>query len=344
MEEQSRPAQSEDERLAAIARYEILDSPPEASFDRVLDIVRTVLGIQGAAITFVDRDSSFYKAFSGVPFPPRTPTDENMCEAVIAQDGVLVISDSLMAPPDLVRPLLNAGFRFYVGAPLRTREGIKIGTVCAIDPEPRMVSDKERQILLNLSEIVIDELELRLAAMQMESTDAELRRLNQRLELASRNKSEFLASMSHELRTPLNGILGASELLGQRLFGELNEKQGEYIEDIHRSGDHLLRLIEDVLDLSRIEAGQIELRREQIDAAALMQSACALVHGLADSKSQRLEVIPPQPALTLHVDERRIVAGGLQPPEQRTQIHAGRWTCKLRRHPTGRRSRVRGRG
>jgi signal transduction histidine kinase len=306
VEEQFSP-QPVDARLEAIARFEILDTPPEASFDRVLDIVRTVLGIQGAAITFVDRDSSFYKAFSGVPFPARTPSQENMCEAVIAQDDVLVINDSLAAPPDLVRPLLNAGFRFYVGAPLRTREGIKIGTVCAIDPEPRVVSDKERQILLNLSQIVIDELELRLAAMQMATADAELRRLNQRLELASRNKSEFLASMSHELRTPLNGILGASELLGQRLFGELNDKQGEYVEDIHRSGEHLLHLIEDVLDLSRVEAGQIELHREQIDAGALMHSCAALVRGLAESKSQRLELSPPVPALTLNGDERRLL-------------------------------------
>jgi signal transduction histidine kinase len=298
--------QSEETRLAAITRFEILDTPPEATFDRVSDILRSVLGVAAVFITLVDRDRSFYKAISGLEFPVSSPREDNMCDAVIAQDGVLVISDSHLAPRELVGPMLKAGMRFYVGAPLRTREGVKIGTVCAIDPQPREVSAREKQIILHLSDIVIDELELRVAARRMAAVDDELRRLNRELEVSSRNKSEFLAGMSHELRTPLNGILGASELLGQGLFGALNPKQQEYVEDIHGSGQHLLRLIEDVLDLSRIEAGQTELRREPISVAGLMQQCEAIVRGLADSKSQRLTVSPPRPELVLRIDERRI--------------------------------------
>jgi signal transduction histidine kinase len=298
--------QSEDQRLAAIERFDILDSPPEATFDRVLDILRAVLGVTGAFLTFVDRDRSFYKAISGIEFPVSTPREDNMCDAVIAQDDVLVIVDSLAAPEELVRPLLKAGMRFYAGAPLRTKEGTKIGTLCAIDPQPRQLNETERQIMFHLSDIVIDELELRLAALQMAQADVELRRLNQELEVISRNKSEFLAAMSHELRTPLNGILGASELLGQGLFGELNRKQSEYVDDIHRSGQHLLHLIEDVLDLSRIEAGQTELRRESIDVEGLMQGCEAIVRGLAESRSINLRVVAPKPSFTLRIDERRI--------------------------------------
>lgn len=298
--------QSEEERLEAIARYEILDSPPEVTFDRVLDILRSVLGVTGAFLTFVDRDRSFYKAISGIEYPASTPREHNMCDAVIAQDDVLVINDSLAAPEELVRPLLRVGMRFYAGAPLRTRDGTKIGTVCAIDPEPRLLSEKEKQIMLHLSDIVIDELELRLAVLQMATADDELRRLNQQLEVASRNKSEFIAATSHELRTPLNGILGASELLGQRLFGDLNPKQSEYVEDIHRSGEHLLHLIEDVLDLARIEAGQTELRRELVDVQGLMQGCEGIVRGLAESRSVRLVVVPPESPVAISVDERRI--------------------------------------
>ena len=331
--ETPRPAQSEEVRLAAIARYEILDTPPEATFTRVLDILKAVLDVAVTAITLVDVDRSYYLALAGADEPPTTVREDNMCDTVITQDDVLVISDSHSAPEGLSRRMLKAGLRFYAGAPLRTHDGIKIGTVCAIDPMPRKVTEGERQILRDLSAIVIDEMELRLAARQMAVADAELRRLNQELEVTSRNKSEFLASMSHELRTPLNGILGASELLVQGLFGDLNPKQREYIEDVHASGEHLLRLIEDVLDLSRIEAGQTELRREPIDAGDLMHGCEAIVRGLAESKAVRLDVQSPDPPVLLYVDERRIaqVACNLLSNALKFTPHAGRVVFRAQR-------------
>src|SRR5207253_10467868 len=101
--------------------------------------------------------------------------------------------------------------------------------------------------------------ELGSLARNVNRMNDELQRLYGELEAASRHKSEFLANMSHELRTPLNAILGFSQVLEKRLFGELNSKQAEYVEDILSSGNHLLSLINDVLDLSKVEAGQIEL-------------------------------------------------------------------------------------
>src|SRR4029077_13213749 len=114
----------------------------------------------------------------------------------------------------------------------------------------------------------------------------ELRRLYGELETASKHKSEFLANMSHELRTPLNAIIGFSQVLRQRLFGEVNEKQEEYLDDILSSGNHLLSLINDVLDLSKVEAGQVELEiadfslREELERGLVMVRERATQQGV----------------------------------------------------------------
>ncbi len=101
--------------------------------------------------------------------------------------------------------------------------------------------------------------ELGALAANVNRMNDELRRLYKELETASQHKSDFLANMSHELRTPLNAIIGFSQVLREGMVGEVNEKQEEYLEDILSSGNHLLSLINDVLDLSKVEAGQVEL-------------------------------------------------------------------------------------
>src|ERR1043166_1306615 len=100
----------------------------------------------------------------------------------------------------------------------------------------------------------------------------EIQEKSAQLEIANKHKSEFLANMSHELRTPLNAIIGFSEVLLERLFGELNEKQDDYLKDIHSSGRHLLTLINDILDLSKIEAGRMELEPSTFDLASALSN------------------------------------------------------------------------
>ena len=99
---------------------------------------------------------------------------------------------------------------------------------------------------------------------------------SRQLEVASQHKSEFLANMSHELRTPLNAIIGFSEVLTERMFGDLNEKQEEYLKDIYASGTHLLSLINDILDLSKIEAGRMELELTDFHLPTSLRMRAAL--------------------------------------------------------------------
>jgi signal transduction histidine kinase/putative methionine-R-sulfoxide reductase with GAF domain len=126
------------------------------------------------------------------------------------------------------------------------------------------------------------------------------------LEAANRHKSEFLANVSHELRTPLNAIIGFSEVLGERLFGELNEKQAEYTEDILSSGRHLLSLINDILDLSKIEAGRMELEVTTFHMPDAIENALLLIRERASRHGIKLERIIDDRLGDFTGDERKV--------------------------------------
>ena len=139
---------------------------------------------------------------------------------------------------------------------------------------------------------------------ELTATNRELELRNREIERADRLKSEFLASMSHELRTPLHTVIGFSELLAEELEGPLNEKQKRFVDHIHRDANHLLELINDILDLSKIEAGRLELRAEPFDLGEVVEESLASFRGLALAKSITIERELP-PNLVLEADRLR---------------------------------------
>jgi signal transduction histidine kinase len=134
----------------------------------------------------------------------------------------------------------------------------------------------------------------------------ELRRLYGELETASRHKSDFLATMSHELRTPLNAIIGFSEVLQEQMFGELNERQLAYVKDVLEAGRHLLSLINDVLDLAKIEAGKMELELSQVALPELLRSAVSMHSERASRGGIELGLLTEPEEITITADERRV--------------------------------------
>jgi signal transduction histidine kinase len=126
------------------------------------------------------------------------------------------------------------------------------------------------------------------------------------LESASRHKSEFLANMSHELRTPLNAIIGFSEVLSEGMFGEINEKQAEYLQDILESGRHLLSLINDILDLSKVEAGRMELESSEFHLPSAIDNALILVKERASRRGITLGSTVDEGLGMLRGDERKV--------------------------------------
>jgi signal transduction histidine kinase/CheY-like chemotaxis protein len=134
----------------------------------------------------------------------------------------------------------------------------------------------------------------------------ELEQKSRELEIASQHKSEFLASMSHELRTPLNAVIGFSDVLLDRMFGELNERQDEYVRDIRDSGHHLLELINEILDLSRVEAGQMELDLDPVSLADLIENGVAMVRERAARHGISLASDVESTLGTAQADERKL--------------------------------------
>ena len=148
--------------------------------------------------------------------------------------------------------------------------------------------------------------ELGALAANVNRMNGELQRLYRELETTSKHKSEFLANMSHELRTPLNAIIGFSQVLRERISGEINAKQEEYLDDILTSGHHLLALINDVLDLSKVEAGQIELEVAPFSLQEALERGVVMVREQATNDGVRVALAAGSEVDVVTGDERRI--------------------------------------
>jgi len=153
---------------------------------------------------------------------------------------------------------------------------------------------------------VVNRDELGVLAANVNRMNDDLGRLYEELETVSRHKSDFLANMSHELRTPLNAIIGFSEVLQQQMFGELNEQQLGYVDDVLESGRHLLSLINDILDLSKVEAGRMELDLTDVSLPQALKSGLTM-HGERATRggiSIELHVEPAE--IVIRADERKL--------------------------------------
>ncbi|MEE9292082.1 MAG: ATP-binding protein [Acidobacteriota bacterium] len=174
----------------------------------------------------------------------------------------------------------------------------------------KLYLDKQEEKRQHLNDIqrMNAELELKVheRTRELEIVNQKLQRSNSDLTRANALKSEFLANMSHELRTPLNAIIGFSELLLERTFGSMNEEQRDYVADILSSGRHLLQLINDILDLSKIEAGKMGLQRDLFEVAPVVEEAIAMVKIQAGQKGLDLQNDVRDPDLELYGDRSKL--------------------------------------
>jgi signal transduction histidine kinase len=198
-----------------------------------------------------------------------------------------------------VRPVFaRLGYRSVLAVPL-LRESRILGALTVWRKQAGSFSSE----VVNLLQTFATQSAL---AIQNARLFREIEDKSRQIEAANRHKSEFLANMSHELRTPLNAIIGFSEVLQERMFGELNEKQAEYTDDILTSGRHLLSLINEILDLSKVEAGRMELELATFDLPLAIDNARTFVRERATKHGINLDVTVDERLGDFVGDERKI--------------------------------------
>jgi two-component system, NtrC family, sensor kinase len=226
-------------------------------------------------------------------------------------EGVVGRTAITLAPvqvPDITVPgahesrlranLIESGIRAVVAVPM-VREGRLIGCLVVSRNRPGDFPADAIELLRTFASQSA-------LAIQNARLFSEIEDKSRLLEAASRHKSEFLANMSHELRTPLNAVIGFSEVLLQRMFGELSDKQEEYLKDIYASGQHLLSLINDILDLSKIEAGRMELALADFDLPGAVENVLILMRERAARRGITLARTVDEGLGTIHADERKV--------------------------------------
>lgn len=202
-------------------------------------------------------------------------------------------------PPFSLNPLLSDyGYKSFAGAPLLTKDDA-LGVLYVHSTEARHYIEADLDFMMavaNRAAVAITKVRL---YEQLERANAELTR-------AARLKDEFLASMSHELRTPLAAVLGMSELLGEQVYGPMNPQQLKAINTVEESGRHLLTLINDILDLSKIEAGKLDLTIDSVSVEKICYASIQFIRQAAQKKNININSNYDNAVSTLEIDERRL--------------------------------------
>ena len=280
--------ENEQARIHALLQYEILDTEAEAVYDDFVKLASYICQTPIALISLVDPTRQWFKATVGCP-ASETSRDVAFCAHAIHQFDVFVVPDTFTDPRFVDNPLVTGDphIRFYVGAPLITPEGLAIGTLCAIDREPRILSPEQITALQTLARQVVSQLELR--------------RLTKELQQVLESKNKLFHILSHDLRSPFNGILAFSQALADEAETLSREEIQDFSQTVLNSAEQFMHLIDNLLQCTRFELGSLEYQPNTVTIDSVVGNVLTLLKGNAAQKKVNL-VYETNPATEVFAD------------------------------------------
>ena len=273
------PVAAEDaERINKLKKYQVLNNNEEPAFARLTELAKLFFNMPVVAITFMDEETQYLKSVHGLDGICTTSRKVAICNYTVLSDEVLVLPDLTEDSRFSQNPLVTEApyLRFYAGAPIIMQEDGKtyrLGSLCLMDMQAHHdFTEKDADILAQFAAMAAD-------ALKLQDQQRHAKHANEM-------KSEFLANMSHEIRTPMNGIIGMVEMLAET---KLSAEQQEYVDNIKVSNEHLLAIINGILDLSKVESGKMTIDSIPMNISSLCNEVVSLFAVKARQRSLTLD-------------------------------------------------------
>ena len=261
------------ERINKLRAYDILDTPEEDTFNKIAVLAAQIFNTPIAQVTFVDEERVFFKTNISPLKATHIDRKDSFCSIAILNDDVTLFKDMLEVPELSSNPfvVMENGVRFYAGAPLKTTEGLHLGTVCVLDLEPKEVTEQQLKMLETLSSIAMDELELRLATRK-----------------AMRTQTDMMNRIVHDLKNPNTTISLSAELIKKK--ADDPKIVADFADRIKRSATSVLNSLNNLLDLSQSENASFRLNAQEVDVVTILEIAKRNFELISSQKNQTISI------------------------------------------------------
>jgi signal transduction histidine kinase len=277
----------EEERILALRKYGILDTPPDNTCDKLTKLAAKLMKVPVAIISLVDKDRVWFKSSYGLD-TQQMERENGLCDTVVFEGDFYQVEDAKQDPRTIGHKLVvgDFGLRFYAAYPLKTKEGFNLGAFCIIDKKPRTLNEEEQEVLRDLRDIAMEQIELKLIS---------------KLSIARHN--HILNTTAHDLKNPLTTIPVRADLI--KIKKHDPDTVDTMCDQIKIASLNMVRIIDELLQSGSMEAGEVKLLLVKLNISYLVSNVVAMNLPLADRKGQAIH-FTPQLDVYIKGDEGRL--------------------------------------